>query len=161
VANALDQIALKGGNVRDVLRNLLETISSQAFMGFLTGSGPFGAAFGLASPSGGLGGIFGLIGKGLGLPGMAGGGTVQAGQAIRVGEHGEERFIPGAPGTIVPNDQVENARAPGAGGRSMSGGISVTNHFHVTTPDAPSFMRSEQQITGMLSRAVRRGARGA
>ena len=52
----------------------------------------------------------------------------------------------------------------GADGRlgvaaSSGGGAPVNVVFNVSTPDAASFRKSEAQITGMLARAVSRGAR--
>jgi phage-related minor tail protein len=42
---------------------------------------------------------------------------------------------------------------------AAGGGAPVNVVFNVTTPDAGSFRKSEAQITGMLARAVSRGAR--
>jgi phage-related minor tail protein len=42
---------------------------------------------------------------------------------------------------------------------AAGGGAQVSIVFNVTTPDAGSFRKSEAQITGMLARAVSRGAR--
>lgn len=51
----------------------------------------------------------------------------------------------------------------GADGRlgvaAQGGGAPVHVTFNVTTSDVASFRRSEAQVTGMLARAVRRGAR--
>ena len=51
----------------------------------------------------------------------------------------------------------------GADGRlgvaASGGGGSVNVVFNVTTQDAASFRKSEAQVTGMLARAVSRGAR--
>jgi phage-related minor tail protein len=53
--------------------------------------------------------------------------------------------------------------ARGADGRlgvaSAQGGAPVNVVFNVTTPDAASFRKSEAQVTGMIARAARRGAR--
>jgi hypothetical protein len=40
--------------------------------------------------------------------GRAVGGSVSAGQAVRVGELGSEVFIPGTSGKVVPNNQLGN-----------------------------------------------------
>jgi lambda family phage tail tape measure protein len=50
--------------------------------------------------------------------------------------------------------------ADGSLGVAASGGAAPVNVvFNVTTSDAASFRKSEAQITGMLARAVSRGAR--
>jgi phage-related minor tail protein len=46
-----------------------------------------------------------------------------------------------------------------ASAASAAAGSTTNLVFNVTTPDAPSFRKSEAQITGMLARAVSRGAR--
>jgi phage-related minor tail protein len=66
-----------------------------------------------------------------------------------MGEAGPEAVLPlqrGADGRL-------GVAAGGGGGRS----VSVV--FNVTTPDAAGFRKSEAQVTGMLARAVSRGAR--
>lgn len=74
------------------------------------------------------------------------GGPVSAGAPYLVGERGPEMFVPAGAGQIVPRG------AP-------RGGAPVV-HFHITTPDAESFRRSEVQVAAMLARAVKRGTRG-
>ncbi len=53
--------------------------------------------------------------------------------------------------------------ARGADGRlgvaTQGGGSAVHVTFNVSTPDATSFRKSEAQLTGMLARAARKGAR--
>jgi phage-related minor tail protein len=73
------------------------------------------------------------------------GGPVAPGNAYLVGEHGPELFVPSGSGQIQR-------------GRAARGAGPVIN-FHITTPDAQSFQRSEAQVTAMLARAVRRGTR--
>lgn len=68
-----------------------------------------------------------------------------------MGEAGAEAILPLARG------------ADGALGvvASDGGGASATNiTFHVTSPDAQGFAKSETQISAMLARAVGRGRRG-
>lgn len=90
----------------------------------------------------------GLFGQIANLGGArAGGGPVSAGMPYLVGERGPEMFVPAGAGQIVPP----------AGPRGQPGPVI---HFHVTAADAESFRRSEAQVTAMLARAVRRGARG-
>lgn len=72
------------------------------------------------------------------------GGTVAPGQSYLVGERGPELFVPGGLGRIQP---LSGRAAPA---------VSITIH----TPDVEGFRRSEQQVSAMLARAVRRGSRG-
>jgi hypothetical protein len=60
-------------------------------------------------------------------------------------------------GSVMPS--MPNAVTPSKGSRGAPAGQSQTIHFNVTSPDAPSFVRSEGQITAMLSRAAARGQR--
>lgn len=80
------------------------------------------------------------------LPGRAGGGGVNAGQPYKVGEEGEELFVPQQNGTIVPNNQL-----------ASMGGIKVDMHIH--TPNAAGFVASRNQVAAKMMDAVR-GARG-
>lgn len=80
------------------------------------------------------------------LPGKASGGGVNAGQPYKVGEEGEELFVPQTNGTIIPNNQL-----------ASMGGIKVEMHVH--TPDAAGFAASRNQIAARMMDAVR-GARG-
>jgi phage-related minor tail protein len=43
---------------------------------------------------------------------------------------------------------------------SQSGNVAVTNHFHISTPDANSFRRSRNQIAADMRAASRRAAGG-
>ena len=88
-----------------------------------------------------LNGLFQFGGK------RAAGGPVAPGRSYLVGENGQELFTPSGHGAIAPNG------APGRAGASV-----VVN---VTTRDAPSFLRSEAQLSAMLSRVAARGARRA
>lgn len=72
--------------------------------------------------------------------------------------------FPLAQGTGIAGEAGPEAILPLARGKdgrlgvAASGGGTVI-HFNVTTPDAPSFLRSEGQIQAMLSRAAARGRR--
>ncbi|WP_052161812.1 phage tail tape measure protein [Hoeflea sp. BAL378] len=84
--------------------------------------------------------------------GVVGGPTyfpMQGGDMGLMGEAGAEAILPLSRG---PDGRL--GVASGAGGQA----VHVT--FNVTTPDAPSFARSEAQVTAMLARAVGRGRRG-
>lgn len=74
--------------------------------------------------------------------GMAAGGPVMPNRYYTVGERGPETFIPGQPGTIVPN-----------------GGGQQTVIFNVSTLDADSFRRSRRQLTAEYTRALAQGRR--
>lgn len=91
------------------------------------------AASGAAEAYGG--GAGGGIGRGEG--GRASGGPVKAGQAYRVGEVGEELFVPNMDGVIIPNSQVDSAAA-------AMGGVTV-NLTHALPP-----VRSVRDIGSQL-----------
>jgi hypothetical protein len=70
----------------------------------------------------------GIVGAIMGaFSGRASGGSVMAGQAYRVGEHGPEPFIPAQNGRILSVAQAKSAMGGGQGGQN------VTQHIHVTT----------------------------
>ena len=71
-----------------------------------------------------------------------------AGGAGLMGEAGAE--------AILPLRRGSDGRLGVAAGE---GSAPVSVVFNVSTPDAVSFRRSEAQLTGMLARAVQRGAR--
>lgn len=66
-----------------------------------------------------------------------------------MGEAGAEAIMPLARG-------ADGRLGVAAGGS----GVPAQIVFNVTTPDAPSFRKSEAQVSAMLARAVHRGARG-
>ena len=70
--------------------------------------------------------------------GLAAGGPVMPNRFYTVGERGPETFIPGQPGTIVPNG--------GLGG--------VTVNMHIVTPDVGGFRSSQRQL---WAEAMRQG----
>jgi hypothetical protein len=80
---------------------------------------------------------------------FADGGTIPAGQWGIAGEQGPEPIL--GPATVLPNSAL------GYGPRD--GGFVQHITFNVTSPDAPSFARSESQISAMLVRAAARGQR--
>jgi hypothetical protein len=81
--------------------------------------------------------LSGLIGR---LPGMAAGGSVMAGQAVRVGEFGSEVFIPSGSGSIRPD------RSSGGGNTFILNGI----------VDAESARRTIERV--MQNSTLRTGA---
>jgi TP901 family phage tail tape measure protein len=61
------------------------------------------------------------------------GGRVEGGAPIRVGEGGEEAFVPDQPGTIVPNDIISQMRFnSGANGGGVQNNSSVENNNNST-----------------------------
>lgn len=154
VANSLSDLITRGKSAKDVLADLAKTLASSALKGALTGEGMFGSAFGLSGKNGQVGGLFGSAFSGLGdlFSGFfADGGTIPAGQWGIAGESGPE-IITG-PATVTPAAQTR--------GRSQENGLVQHINFNVTTPDAPSFARSESQISAMLARAAARGQRNS
>lgn len=147
----LEDVILYGGTLQDAARSTLLSVAHQGLEGALTGTGALAGLFGTRGGGQG-GGLFGSL-QGLfsgGFAGLfAGGGTIGAGQWGVTGEAGAE--IVAGPATVVPWNRI--ARAP-AGTASHQ-----TINFNVTTPDAPSFARSESQVAALLSRAAARGQR--
>jgi tape measure domain-containing protein len=86
MAGAFEEIAFRGGKVQDVLKGILQQLASSALRGLFGGDGGL---------SGSLDTIFSSI------FGRASGGSVNAGQAYRVGETGPELFIPRSPGRVT------------------------------------------------------------
>jgi len=72
------------------------------------------------------------------------GGSVSAGQAYTVGEHGRETFIPDTNGTIVPNDK-------------MGGGVTVVQNINIST-GVQQTVRTE--ITSLMPQ-IANAAKGA
>ncbi|PSJ61338.1 phage tail tape measure protein [Pseudaminobacter soli (ex Li et al. 2025)] len=107
-----------------------------------------------------LGGLTGILpfAKG-GVPGhvvpFASGGVVSTPSYFPMGSSlglmGEA-----GPEAIMPLQRGPDGRL---GVATSGGGTPVNVVFNVTSPDAASFRKSEAQITGMLARAVSRGAR--
>ncbi|MEW9806803.1 phage tail tape measure protein [Mesorhizobium marinum] len=156
LSGALKSAAVSGKELDDILRRIGLNLAGLALE---QGLKPLQSlAGGLVSSL--LGGLSGLLpfAKG-GVPGnavpFASGGVVSAptyfplGRNIGVmGEAGPEAILP-----LQRSDDGRLGVAAGGGG----GGVNIV--FNVTTPDAPSFRKSEAQVTGMLARAVSRGTR--
>lgn len=157
LASALDGVVNKGRSVTSIFDALALSISkfalSAAFKSLDSAfsSGISGLFSGAVTPFAG-GGVFP---GGLPVP-FASGGVIASpiafplgsGRLGIAGERGPEAIMPLTRG------------ADGKLGLATSGGgapISVT--FHVTSPDADSFSRSESQLAAMLARAVGQGQR--
>lgn len=169
ISRGLEGLILRGQRLQDVARSLLLSFAQQGLQGALTGGGSFAGLFGTAGQGGRTGGLFGAL-QGLfsgGLSGLAGsgtggidaafaglyadGGTIGAGRWGIVGERGAE--VVAGPATVMPWSKL-----PG-GGAAAGAAPHQTITFNVTTPDAPSFARSETQIAAVLARAAGRGQR--
>jgi hypothetical protein len=107
---------------RDLINSIFEAVKK---LGSAIANSPIGKAIG------------GLVGR---IPGMATGGSVMAGQAVRVGEFGSEVFIPSGSGSIRPD------RGNGGGNTFILNGI----------VDAESARRTIERV--MQNSTLRTGA---
>jgi len=107
---------------RNLINSIFEAVKK---LGSAIANNPIGKAIG------------GLVGR---IPGMATGGSVMAGQAVRVGEFGSEVFIPSGSGSIRPD------RSNGGGNTFILNGI----------VDAESARRSIERV--MQNSTLRTGA---
>jgi phage-related minor tail protein len=152
LTGALKTAASSGNDLESALRKVGLRIADMALQ---QGLAPLQR---LAGP--GLGGLIGMIPNLLGfsqggvLP-FAAGGVVSTptffptGRPLGVmGEAGAE--------AILPLSRGANGKL-GVAAQGTAPGVNIT--FNVTAQDAASFRKSEAQITGMLARAVSRGAR--
>ena len=149
LTNALKSAVVSGRSLEEVLRQIglslagsalnralqpLQTLATTFFTGLFGGIG--GQAAGAAAP----------------LP-FAAPAMAAAPSFLDAGSLGGGRgmSVAGVPGRDV--------RAPQALTMSADPSSRVSIVFNVTTADAASFRKSEAQVTGMLARAVSRGAR--
>lgn len=160
LADGIEGLVMRGEKLRDVAASILSSVAHQGLQAALAGSGPLAGIMGTQGANGAPGGLFGALGSMLlgsgtsaaasGFSGLfADGGTIGAGRWGIVGERGAE--VVSGPATVVPW-----AKAVGAASAQRS---TQVIHFNVTTPDAPSFARSEAQMAALVSRAVARGQR--
>ncbi|MGC5781614.1 hypothetical protein [Methylobacterium sp. NFXW15] len=162
LANSFADAIVNGRSFSDILRGLQAQIARAALQATFTGQGPLAGLLGTAPAAsagpdavGGLAGLAKTAASSIGSFFAANGGPVEAGRAYTVGEMGRELFVPNENGQVVPLLRgVPAAPAPREGPRPL------TVQMSVTTPDAPSFLRSEAQVTAALARAVQRGSRG-
>ncbi|MCT8999648.1 phage tail tape measure protein [Chelativorans intermedius] len=153
LTGALKSAVVSGKSLEDVLRRIALNLAGLALeQGLKPLQGLLGAAFG--GLAGSIGGVLPFARGGV-VP-FAEGGVVSAptyfpaGRNIGLmGEAGAEAILP-----------LQRAPDGRLGVAASSGRAAPTIVFNVTTPDASSFRKSEAQITGMLTRAVSRGARG-
>jgi tape measure domain-containing protein len=140
--------------------------------GSLGGGGAGGAAdgsgFGATAFGGGVGG-----GTGFGMPSILGkavGGPVAGGTPYVVGEKGPELFVPGASGTIIPNDamsryqrQNNSAGAAGSGTGAAGNGspASWAMNFETTQFLGQDWVSKDQLMAAMAATEKRATAAGA
>lgn len=157
LATALDGVITKGKSVTSVIDALALSMSKMALNAAFK---PLEGAL-----SSGIAGLFsggempfasgGVFAGGLPVP-FASGGIISspvafplgAGQTGIAGERGPE--------AIMPLSRGPDGKLGIAGG---GGPPSVNVTFHVTSPDAESFSRSESQIAAMLARTAAMGQR--
>lgn len=101
-SSALADIIVDGKNANEVLDGLVKMLARAALQAAFTGQGPLASLLGFApAASAGPNAVGGLAGMLTGLF-RAGGGDVQAGRAVTVGELGTEIFVPDQDGKIYP-----------------------------------------------------------
>lgn len=153
LTGGLVNAAIAGRSLEDVLRRVALNLAGSALQQGLAPLQKLGGDIfsGLFS---GVGKLFGFATGGV-VP-FASGGVVSAptyfpmaGGMGLMGEAGPE--------AVLPLQRGADGRLGVAAGGGGSGPVSIV--FNISTPDAPSFRKSEAQITGMLARAVRRGTR--
>ena len=149
LTGALKMATVSGKDLDDILRRIGLNLAGMALD---QGLKPLQAMAG-SMMSGLLGGILPFA-KGGVVP-FADGGVVSTpsyfpmgGNLGLMGEAGPEAILP-----------LQRSADGRLGVASAGGGASVNVVFNVTSQDAASFRKSEAQITGMLARAVSRGAR--
>ncbi len=144
LTGALRSAAVGGRELDDVLKRVGLNLAGMAL------------SEGLKPLQGLASGLFAkLLGSAVGVMPFAKGGVVSSpsyfpngGALGLMGEAGPEAVMPLARG-------ADGRLGVAAGG----GGQPVQVVFNVSSPDAASFRKSEAQVTGMLARAVSRGAR--
>lgn len=152
LSGALRAATVSGRSLDDILRRVGMNLAGMALsQGLQPLSSLASSAF-----SGILGGLRGIVpfAKGGVVPFAQGGVVSQptlfpmGGKTGLMGEAGAEAILP-----------LQRSADGRLGVAASGGGGSVNVVFNVTATDAQSFRKSEAQITGMLARAVSRGAR--
>lgn len=156
LTSAFEGIALKGKSLGDVFKSLALRLSDLVLKAAMK---PLEQGIGSLF-SGLLGGMAfakgGVLSRSMPVP-FADGGIIQSPIAFpmqggRLGIAGEA-----GPEAIMPLSRGADGRLGVAVRGGSGGGVNVT--FHVSTPDADSFRRSETQIGAMLARTVAMGQR--
>ncbi|MBV8913794.1 MAG: hypothetical protein JOZ05_12240, partial [Acetobacteraceae bacterium] len=136
--------------------------------GFFNGGDASGGADGGFQSAGdiftGMGGsdIFGQSSDFLGAGGdfggaFASGGDFMGGLPILVGERGPELLFPRSPGSVMSNGDLRSALSRSGTDGAAARPIQVI--LNVSTPDARSFMFSQDQIHAQLANGLRRASR--
>ncbi|AWN54708.1 hypothetical protein [Methylobacterium sp. 17Sr1-1] len=146
LADSFKGAILHGERLTSVISRLATTLASRGI------DRAFDGLFGRGSPGSDLvGDALGSLGLTQNPTGRAAGGPVTPGVAYTVGESGRETFVPLQPGRILPATHGVASPAPAP---------NVQVSVSIATADAPSFHRSEAQVSAALARAVQRGLRG-
>ncbi|GJD63326.1 hypothetical protein [Methylobacterium frigidaeris] len=146
LADSFKGAILHGERLTTVVARLATTLASRGL------DRAFDGLFGRGSPGSDLiGDALGSLGLTRNPTGRAAGGPVTPGVAYTVGESGRETFVPLQPGRILPATHGVTTPAPAP---------TVQVSVSIATADAPSFHRSEAQVSAALARAVQRGLRG-
>ncbi|SFV11387.1 hypothetical protein SAMN02799631_05261 [Methylobacterium sp. 174MFSha1.1] len=146
LADSFKGAILHGERLTTVISRLATTLASRGI------DRAFDGLFGRGSPGSDLvSDALGSLGLTQNPTGRAAGGPVTPGVAYTVGESGRETFVPLQPGRILPATHGVAAPAPVP---------NVQVSVSIATADAPSFHRSEAQVSAALARAVQRGLRG-
>ena len=157
LTRGLEQAVIGGSSLTDTLKSVEQALARAVLDATLLGQGPLAGIFGSKAAGDAVGGLFGSLtsgAKGLFAGLFATGGTVPAGAFGIAGEKGPELIQAGStPLQVYPNSFTQAALAGGKAGGT------IVNNFHVTTPDASSFLQSQAQLSGMLTRAAQRGTR--
>ena len=90
-----------------------------------------------------------ITGPIMGIFGLAKGGPAKAGTPYIVGEEGPELFVPGASGTVVPNNQLQSS------GGGMGGGTVI----NISAVDTQSFQSAIARDPEFIFNVSRAGAR--
>jgi tape measure domain-containing protein len=152
IVSAIDAAVTGAQSLQDVLSGVLKDIGKMLI------------SFGIRSLLGGVN-----IG-GTPLVGKAAGGPVAGGTPYVVGEKGPELFVPGASGTIIPNDamsryQRQNSSAGAAGGGTGAAGdgspASWAMNFETTQFLGQDWVSKDQLMAAMAATEKRATAAGA
>jgi len=153
LTGALANAAVAGKSLEDVLRRIGLNLASSALQQGLMPLRDLANDF-FSGMFSSVGKLFGFA-KGGVIP-FAAGGVVSTPTYFPMGGGNTGLMGEAGPEAVLPLQRGADGRLGVATG---GGGTPVNIVFNVSTPDAPSFRKSEAQITGMLARAVRRGTR--
>ncbi len=148
ITRAFESAAIRGRKLGDVLRSLASSLAASALR---AGMKPLQNMLGNA-----FGSLFAGAGGASKITPFADGGIVNSPVLFPMGKGGHGLMGEAGAEAIIPL-----ARGPDGklGVRAGGGSPGITINFNVQANDAESFVRSESQISAMLARATRRGAR--